>query len=47
MKLVRLKRHRAAVALMHWHIAELESDLRLDHPAEDALDIRLILAEPV
>ncbi len=45
-ELVRLKRHRAAVALMRRHLAELESDLRLDHPAEDALDIRLILAEP-
>jgi DNA-binding GntR family transcriptional regulator len=42
--LLRARRHRAAVALMRRHLAEIEQRLRLDRAPGSALDIRLMLA---
>lgn len=42
--LIGAKRHRAAVALMRRHLAEIEADIELERPRAGNLDIRAMLA---
>lgn len=46
LEMIRTRSHRAAVALMRRHLADVERNLRLDRPEGGVTDLRLLLLRP-